>query len=72
LSEDEKDALRAERGGSHWRFKLDHKRIEWTGGDAEAFQHHVCLIGCGHAWRRESAVTAAITEGVGGWKPLDF
>ncbi|MGJ8621736.1 MAG: glutamate--tRNA ligase [Yoonia sp.] len=31
LSEDEKDALRAERG-SHWRFKLDHKRIEWADG----------------------------------------
>ncbi len=29
LSEDEKSALRAERGGSHWRFKLDHARIEW-------------------------------------------
>lgn len=32
LSEDEKDALRTERGGSHWRFKLDHQRIEWTDG----------------------------------------
>lgn len=32
LSEDEKNALRTERGGSHWRFKLDHKRIEWTDG----------------------------------------
>jgi glutamyl-tRNA synthetase len=31
LSDDEKDALRAERG-SHWRFKLDQKRIEWTDG----------------------------------------
>ncbi len=31
LSEDEKDRLRAERG-SHWRFKLDHARIEWTDG----------------------------------------
>lgn len=31
LSEDEKDKLRAERG-SHWRFKLDHERIEWTDG----------------------------------------
>ena len=31
LTEDEKDRLRAERG-SHWRFKLDHKRIEWTDG----------------------------------------
>ncbi|WP_108816506.1 glutamate--tRNA ligase [Loktanella sp. Alg231-35] len=31
LYEDEKDTLRAERG-SHWRFKLDHKRIEWADG----------------------------------------
>ena len=31
LSEDEKNALRAERG-SHWRFKLDHARIEWEDG----------------------------------------
>ena len=32
LSEDEKAALRAERGNGHWRFKLDHERIEWTDG----------------------------------------
>lgn len=31
LSEAEKDALRAERG-SHWRFRLDHERIEWDDG----------------------------------------
>ncbi len=31
LSETEKDALRAERSG-HWRFKLDHTRIEWADG----------------------------------------
>jgi glutamyl-tRNA synthetase len=31
LSEDQKDALRAERGG-YWRFKLDQERIEWTDG----------------------------------------
>lgn len=31
LSEAEKAALRAERG-SHWRFKLDHQRIEWEDG----------------------------------------
>ncbi|MEL6587799.1 MAG: glutamate--tRNA ligase [Pseudomonadota bacterium] len=31
LSADEKDRLRAERGG-HWRFKLDQERIEWTDG----------------------------------------
>ena len=31
LSDAEKDRLRAERG-SHWRFKLDLERIEWTDG----------------------------------------
>ncbi|MDE0590492.1 glutamate--tRNA ligase [Halocynthiibacter sp. C4] len=31
LSDAEKDALRAERGG-HWRFKLDQERIEWHDG----------------------------------------
>ncbi|MCF6445556.1 glutamate--tRNA ligase [Nereida sp. MMG025] len=31
LSDDEKSKLRAERGG-HWRFLLDHARIEWTDG----------------------------------------
>lgn len=32
LSEDEKAALRAERGNGVWRFKLDQERIEWTDG----------------------------------------
>jgi len=32
LSEDDKAALRAERGNGVWRFKLDHERIEWTDG----------------------------------------
>ena len=32
LSDAEKDALRAERGQGHWRFKLDHTRIEWADG----------------------------------------
>lgn len=32
LSDADKDALRAERGGSHWRFKLDQERIDWTDG----------------------------------------
>ncbi len=31
LSEAEKDALRAERA-AHWRFRLDHERIEWQDG----------------------------------------
>ncbi len=32
LSEDEKEALRAERGNGVWRFKLDHERIVWNDG----------------------------------------
>lgn len=32
LSEAEKTSLRTERGNGHWRFKLDHERIEWTDG----------------------------------------
>ncbi|WP_370047099.1 MULTISPECIES: glutamate--tRNA ligase [Salipiger] len=32
LSDDEKAALRAERGDGVWRFKLDQERIEWTDG----------------------------------------
>jgi len=32
LTEAEKEKLRAERGPGHWRFKLDHERIEWTDG----------------------------------------
>ncbi len=32
LSDADKDALRAERGNGHWRFKLDHERIEWKDG----------------------------------------
>lgn len=32
LSDAEKDALRAERGQGHWRFKLDQERINWHDG----------------------------------------
>lgn len=32
LSDADKDALRAERGNGHWRFKLDHQRIVWADG----------------------------------------
>lgn len=32
LTDAEKDALRAERGKGHWRFKLDQTRIEWSDG----------------------------------------
>ncbi len=32
LTEPAKEELRAERGPGHWRFKLDHERIEWTDG----------------------------------------
>ncbi|WP_103762240.1 glutamate--tRNA ligase [Roseovarius confluentis] len=32
LSEEQKEALRAERGDGVWRFKLDHERIDWDDG----------------------------------------
>ncbi|MAT87486.1 MAG: glutamate--tRNA ligase [Aestuariivita sp.] len=32
LSSAEKDALRAKRGQGHWRFRLDHERIDWNDG----------------------------------------
>ena len=32
LTEEEREALRAERGDGVWRFKLDHERIEWEDG----------------------------------------
>ncbi|MEM6758560.1 MAG: glutamate--tRNA ligase [Pseudomonadota bacterium] len=32
LSDDQRTALRAERGQGVWRFKLDHQRIDWTDG----------------------------------------
>ncbi len=32
LTEAAKEKLRNERGPGHWRFKLDHERIEWTDG----------------------------------------
>lgn len=32
LSDEEKSKLRDERGQGHWRFKLDHTRINWTDG----------------------------------------
>ncbi|KAJ04073.1 glutamate--tRNA ligase [Sulfitobacter mediterraneus] len=32
LSDDEKNALRADRGDGVWRFKLDQERIEWNDG----------------------------------------
>ena len=32
LSDDQRAALRADRGQGVWRFKLDHARIEWTDG----------------------------------------
>ena len=32
LSDADKDAMRTERGAGHWRFMLDHQRIEWVDG----------------------------------------
>ena len=54
LSDEEKDALRAERGQGHWRFKLERERIEWTDGilgnisiDASSLSDPVLIRGDG-------------------------
>ena len=44
LSASEKDALRAERGQGHWRFKLSHTRIEWRDGILGDISISYCTI----------------------------
>jgi len=59
LSDDEKSALRSERGDGVWRFKLDHQRIEWTDGilgdisiDAASVSDPVLIRGDGQVCAR--------------------
>ena len=54
-SEDEKLALRANRGSGHWRFLLDHERVPWNDGilgdisiDAASVSDPVRIRGYGH------------------------
>lgn len=55
LSAAERDRLRADRGAGHWRFKLDHERIEWKDGilgplsiDAASVSDPVLIRADGH------------------------
>ncbi len=71
LSEAEKEALRAERGNGHWRFKLDHQRIEWTDGilgdlslDAASVSDPVLIRGDGQFLYTLASVCDDIDYGV--------
>ncbi len=70
LTEDEKDALRTERGG-HWRFKLDRARVEWTDGivgdvsiDAASVSDPVLIRGDGQVLYTLASVVDDIEMGV--------
>ncbi|SHJ15358.1 glutamyl-tRNA synthetase [Shimia gijangensis] len=71
LSEAEKEALRADRGNGHWRFKLDQKRIEWTDGilgdlslDAASVSDPVLIRGDGQFLYTPASVCDDIDFGV--------
>lgn len=72
LSRVEKDALRAERGPGHWRFKLDSKRIEWSDGilgdlsiDAASLSDPVLIRADGQFLYTLASVCDDIDYGVG-------
>ncbi len=71
LGEAERAALRAERGPGHWRFKLDHERIEWTDGilgdlslDAASVSDPVLIRGDGQFLYTLASVCDDIDYGV--------
>ena len=71
LSEAEKDALRAERGQGHWRFKLDHARIEWADGilgdisiDASSVSDPVLIRGDGQYLYTLASVVDDVEMGI--------
>ncbi|MBV1864198.1 MAG: glutamate--tRNA ligase [Rhodobacteraceae bacterium] len=71
LSEAERDALRAERGAGHWRFKLDQQRIEWKDGilgdlsiDAASVSDPVLIRGDGQFLYTLASVCDDIDYGV--------
>ncbi len=71
LADSEKEALRAERGNGHWRFKLDQKRIEWTDGilgdlslDAASVSDPVLIRGDGQFLYTPASVCDDIDFGV--------
>ena len=71
LSDTEKDALRAERGQGHWRFKLDHARIEWADGilgdisiDASSVSDPVLIRGDGQYLYTLASVVDDVEMGI--------
>ena len=71
LSDAEKDKLRAERGPGHWRFKLDHERIEWNDGilgplsiDAASVSDPVLIRGDGQFLYTLASVCDDIDHGI--------
>ncbi len=71
LSEPDKERLRAERGNGHWRFRLDHERIEWTDGilgdlsiDAASVSDPVLIRGDGQFLYTLASVCDDIDHGI--------
>ena len=71
LSDAEREALRQERGAGHWRFKLDHERIEWTDGilgdlsiDAASVSDPVLIRGDGQFLYTPASVCDDIDFGI--------
>jgi glutamyl-tRNA synthetase len=71
LSDEEKARLRAERGDGHWRFRLDHQRIEWHDGilgplsiDAASVSDPVLIRGDGQVLYTLASVVDDVEMGV--------
>ncbi|WP_438955431.1 glutamate--tRNA ligase [Cognatiyoonia sp.] len=71
LSEEEKDAYRAEGRNGHWRFKLDQSRIEWTDGilgdisiDAASVSDPVLIRGDGQVLYTQASVVDDTEMGI--------
>ena len=70
ISDDERAALAAERDG-HWRFKLDHERINWTDGilgdlsiDAASVSDPVLIRGDGQFLYTLASVCVDVAYGI--------
>ena len=71
MPEEERARLRAERGDGHWRFRLDHERIEWQDGilgdvsiDAASVSDPVLIRGDGQVLYTLASVVDDIEMGV--------
>ena len=71
LSAADKDALRAERGAGHWRYKLDQERINWTDGilgdlsiDAASVSDPVLIRGDGQFLYTMASVVDDVDMGI--------